>query len=713
MNMPGDRRLIQVVPQLKPAGCGISDHAIALAGELRKAYGIDTAFAVLNSDEPCDVPYPVLHCAPDRLLHSCIALSEDRPAALLVHLSGYGYSADGAPTLLAEALQNLKADGRFRIAVFFHELFATGMPWKSAFWHSRRQERAVRSIAETCDLLVTSTRSYVDWLRRETVRQSASPIQCLPVFSQFGEPQQHIPLADRDPVMVAFGLGPTRQRAFKELSALGDMLRQLGVQEILDIGPEFEPPHELSGIPVRRMGVLAAAEIAQRFSRSTFGFLSYAPSRLAKSGVFAGYCAHGVIPVVAQHFSGEFDGLQDGVQVLSPRTAAAAQQASGLESCSIAAWRWYGGHSLHDHASTYARWLDQAPDTQESLTISTAGKDISAADKLPTVAICIGTYNQSQYLRGAIASALAQTYPIREIWVSDDASTDDTASVMREICAQHPQIRSFRQPVNLGLPGNITWLLSQPQTDLIVRLDSDDRLEPEYVAVLAGLMRQYPDAGYAHCDVTEIDGEGKPRRIRRLMRTSAYESAEQALRGNASGYRVAANCILYRAQAIKEVDYYRPTLSWRYCEDWDMIVRLAIAGWGNVYAPQNLSNYRVWDDGKGVRASRKMAEVRETAEIYKARLIPEYTKRGWTLRPLQRHMRSKAVLYAEAIDAPQFTREDREEYKRLLLNLSDSPRISLAIRMAEYGLNPLVRFSARTRIQLKDQAKRILRWIGS
>jgi hypothetical protein len=513
--------------------------------------------------------------------------------------------------------------------------------------------------------------------------------------------------------MAVFGLGATRQRGFKELSTLGDILHQLSVQEILDIGPEFEPPHELSGIPVRRMGVLAAADIAKQFSQTTFGFLSYSPSYLAKSGVFAGYCAHGVIPVVAQHFSGQFDGLQDGVHVLSPHTATAARQASGLEPCSIAAWRWYVGHGLHDHAATYARWLDQASDTRASSAISSAGRDISTEGKLPTVAICIGTYNQSQYLRGAIASALAQTFPIREIWVSDDASTDNTATVMHEICEQYPQIRYFRQPVNLGLPGNISWLLSQPQTDLIVRLDSDDRLEPEYVAVLSRLMRQYPEAGYAHCDVAEIDGKGRRRRIRRLMRTSSYESAEQALRGNASGYRVAANCILYRAEAIKEVDYYRPTLSWRYCEDWDMIVRLAMVGWGNVYAPQTLSNYRVWDDGNGVRISRKMAEVRETAEIYKTRLIPEYTKRGWTIRPLEKHMRSKALVYAEAIDSPQFTKEDREQYKRLLLSLSDSPQISLAIRMAEYGLSPLIRFCARARIELKYQAKRVLRRIRS
>ena len=144
-----------------------------------------------------------------------------------------------------------------------------------------------------------------------------------------------------------------------------------------------------------------------------------------------------------------------------------------------------------------------------------------------TVAICIGTYNQSQYLRASIESALAQTYPIQEFWVADDASTDDTSAVMAEICKQYPHIRYYRQPRNLALPGNLSWLLAQPKTDLIVRLDSDDRLEPNYVAVLAGLMQQHPRAAFAHCDVGELDRDNQRPRVRRLNRTKTFESGDE------------------------------------------------------------------------------------------------------------------------------------------------------------------------------------------
>jgi glycosyltransferase involved in cell wall biosynthesis len=326
-----------------------------------------------------------------------------------------------------------------------------------------------------------------------------------------------------------------------------------------------------------------------------------------------------------------------------------------------------------------------------------------------SVAICIGTYNQSQYLRGSIESALAQTCPVQEVWVSDDSSTDGTDAVMRSICDEYPEVRYYRQPVNLGISGNFSWVLSQPRTDLIVRLDSDDRLEPDFVTVLAGLMQRYPGAGYAHCDVNEIDGEGRLQKLRRLVRSRTFETAEEALKSSASGYRVAANCILYRACAIEQVGYYRPNLSWRFCEDWDMILRLALAGWGNVYAPQVLSNYRVWDDGKGVRASRRMAELRGNALIYKSRLFPEFTRRGWSTGPLIRHMRSKAVEFAGDIDSPNFTARDRDEYKQLLRDLGASRKLNLAIQLADLGLNPLIRSWFRTRRALKNRAKQLYR----
>jgi len=360
--------LIQVVPRLKPGRCGLSDHAIALAQELDSAFAVRTAFVVLNSPAPFDLPFPVTCCTDAELLDACASLHQGRPGAILVHLSGYGYSPDGAPARLAAALAQVKADRRFRIAVYFHELFATGAPWKSAFWHSRRQKNAVRSIAELSDLVATNTHYHAAWLQQRSALPGATSVQLLPVFSTVGEALQNPAMESRTPAIAVFGLASSRLRSYKQLSSLGKMLHSLGIERIWDIGLDCGSPGDVCGIPVQQWGELPAAQIAGLLSKSVFGFTPHPDFCMAKSSIFAAYCAYGAIPVLAQSFSEEMDGIRDGVHVASPNTAEGIR-ASGLDLCSNAAWNWYSNHRLHVHAQTYWQWLSQpAPVEHASLS---------------------------------------------------------------------------------------------------------------------------------------------------------------------------------------------------------------------------------------------------------------------------------------------------------------------------------------------------------
>ena len=354
-----NRLLIQVVAQLKPERCGVSDHAIRLAQELQTAFRINTAFVVLNSTEPCDIPFPRVYCETPQLFETCNSLSKGHSGALLVHCSGYGYSRDGAPLNLAEAIERVQNSGQLRIATYFHELFAVGMPWKSAFWHMRRQKQAIRRLARASDLIATNSSRHGDWLVREAIQGGGTPVRVLPMFSNVGESLETPHLVDRRSAMVVFGLADTRQKAYRRLSTLGNLLHTLGIEEIIDVGPEFDARADVNGVPVRRMGVLTAPDLADTLSRSMFGFVQHEPSSLAKSGVFAGLCALGTIPVIAEPFSGEVDGLTDGAQVVSPATAGAVI-AGGPERCSAAAWHWYSAHRLHAHAAEYSAWMDQS-----------------------------------------------------------------------------------------------------------------------------------------------------------------------------------------------------------------------------------------------------------------------------------------------------------------------------------------------------------------
>jgi hypothetical protein len=326
--------------------------------------------------------------------------------------------------------------------------------------------------------------------------------------------------------------------------------------------------------------------------------------------------------------------------------------------------------------------------------------------EFPPITICIGCYNQGQYLEGAIQSALAQTYPNIDILVSDDASTDGTGDLVNMLRERHKNIHFFRQPENLGVAANNSWLLSQPNTEFAVRLDSDDRLEPSYVMELSNLLRAHPKAGFAHCHSNQIDNEGNVTRVRRMRPRPEYENAEQSLRKNARGMQVAANNIMYRTVAAREAGFF--TIGMAFCEDWDLLAKIACKGWGNAYTPQILANYRVWSDALGVRARRKMSEVETTIYVYEKTLATEYERRGWDVGPLNLNRRMAAVIFAEAMDSPLFSREDRKVFKRLLIRLGDSLSLRLHLLLVQMGAGGLIRARQRYLEKLKDAVKSVL-----
>src|SRR5690606_11449056 len=110
------------------------------------------------------------------------------------------------------------------------------------------------------------------------------------------------------------------------------------------------------------------------------------------------------------------------------------------------------------------------------------------------------------------------------------------------------------QPTNLGMVKNTNTCLRMANGDLIVKLDSDDYLLPEYIQRLASLMVKYADAGYAHCAVNEINAVGHKLKTRILNRKADFKDADTALKESVHGYKVAANIIMFRKDVLEKVN---------------------------------------------------------------------------------------------------------------------------------------------------------------
>ncbi len=96
---------------------------------------------------------------------------------------------------------------------------------------------------------------------------------------------------------------------------------------------------------------------------------------------------------------------------------------------------------------------------------------------VPTVSAVIPTYNRGHLLKNAIDSILAQTYPVHEIIIVDDGSTDGTGkmihSYMRQRHTTPGQIRYFYQE-NQGQAVARNRALESAIGEWIAFLDADD-----------------------------------------------------------------------------------------------------------------------------------------------------------------------------------------------------------------------------------------------
>lgn len=109
-----------------------------------------------------------------------------------------------------------------------------------------------------------------------------------------------------------------------------------------------------------------------------------------------------------------------------------------------------------------------------------------------SVSVVIPAYNRAPTIAEAIASARAQTRQPREILVVDDAFSDNTAEIARAAGA-----RVILLDRNAGCASARNEGLHASTGDAIAWLDSDDYWEPNHIAVVAGLLDQYPEAGVA------------------------------------------------------------------------------------------------------------------------------------------------------------------------------------------------------------------------
>ena len=133
-----------------------------------------------------------------------------------------------------------------------------------------------------------------------------------------------------------------------------------------------------------------------------------------------------------------------------------------------------------------------------------------AGKPLPRVSVVVPNYNYARYLRERLDSIAAQTLPIFELIVLDDASTDNSAAVIETFLSAgtipHVFVRNER---NSG-SAFAQWLrgVEIARGDLIWIAEADDLAEPEFLAEAVSAF-DTPGTAISYTESRQIDEHGQ------------------------------------------------------------------------------------------------------------------------------------------------------------------------------------------------------------
>ena len=298
--------VLQIVPHLPGTFDGVGDYALNLARALSADHGITTTFLVAGRTSATSKEGFAVISGLDAAEPAELARGHEH---VILHYVNYGYQARGVPFSLRAFVKTLRRQLRGRWVSTFHELYASGPPWKSAFWLRPFQVRIARDIINASTSCVVSNAPIEQAIHGYDPKKK---VYTVPVMSNFGEPELTEFTTVSPKRWTICGGTALIARSLDLFEQLRPLIPPAIAPEHLDIvGGRQQPSitatvdrlkRDLSIHQYSEVGVGLASEVLKQ---SGLGWLDYFgagkiwPGMVLKSTAFAALCAHGVIPILS------------------------------------------------------------------------------------------------------------------------------------------------------------------------------------------------------------------------------------------------------------------------------------------------------------------------------------------------------------------------------------------------------------------------------
>jgi glycosyltransferase involved in cell wall biosynthesis len=110
------------------------------------------------------------------------------------------------------------------------------------------------------------------------------------------------------------------------------------------------------------------------------------------------------------------------------------------------------------------------------------------------ISVIIPVYNTASYLDECVGSILRQVYTDFELIIVDDGSTDKSSEICDSWAARDKRIIVIHQP-NQGVSAARNHGIDQARGEYICFIDSDDRVDADYLTDLVSGFQKHPNVG--------------------------------------------------------------------------------------------------------------------------------------------------------------------------------------------------------------------------
>ena len=233
---------------------------------------------------------------------------------------------------------------------------------------------------------------------------------------------------------------------------------------------------------------------------------------------------------------------------------------------------------------------------------------------VPTVSVLVKSYNHASYIGQTIESVLAQSFQDFEIVVTDDASTDGTADVVRGF--DDPRIRLEVLPRNLGISGAMNATIDRARGRYLAILNSDDWALPGRLKRQVEFLDANPHVDLVFGLPRPVDEHGMPAEASDDFR-APLGFPDFSRKTWVGGFLNGVNCLcaptaMIRREAYEVGPYDRRLTN---LQDFDMWVRMVLAGHTIHLLDEELTAFRIRDKRANMSASRPDSRMRTAFEM--------------------------------------------------------------------------------------------------